>query len=70
MNILRYICGLVVLVLVAAVGELVSDEIRARLDRIPLALLAAAARRLPAELRGRALHRGLASRAAIHTAGR
>ena len=52
MNILRYICGLVVLVLVAAVGELVSDEIRARLDRIPLALLAAAARRLPAELRG------------------
>jgi hypothetical protein len=39
-------------VLTAAVGELVSDEIRVRLDRIPLVLLAAAARRLPHELRG------------------
>ena len=38
-------------VFVAAIGELVSDEIRARLDRIPLAVLAAAARRLAPELR-------------------
>jgi hypothetical protein len=53
MNILRYVYGLGVLVLVAAVGELVSDEIRARLDRIPLALLAAAARRLPREQRAK-----------------
>jgi hypothetical protein len=51
MNILRYILGLAVLVVVAAVGELVSNEIRARLDRIPLAVLAAAARRLPKEQR-------------------
>ena len=35
-------------VLIAALGELVSDEIRARLDRIPFALLAVAARRLSA----------------------
>jgi hypothetical protein len=34
-------------VLVAALGELVSDEIRARLDSVPFALLTAAARRLP-----------------------
>jgi hypothetical protein len=51
MRILIYFLGLVVAVLIAAVGELVSDEIRARLDRIPLALLAAAARRLPPEQR-------------------
>jgi Restriction endonuclease len=37
----------VVTVLLAALGELVSDEIRARLDRVPFALLSAAARRLP-----------------------
>lgn len=38
-------------VLCAVLGELISEEIRARLDRIPLALLAAAARRLPASQR-------------------
>jgi Restriction endonuclease len=38
-------------VMVAALGEMVSDEIRARLDRLPLALLAAAARRLPVSQR-------------------
>jgi hypothetical protein len=38
-------------VLVAALGELISDEIRGRLDRVPFALLAAAARRLPASQR-------------------
>jgi len=43
--------SLALAVLVAALGELMSDEIRARLDRIPFALLAAAARRLPADQR-------------------
>lgn len=43
--------SLVAAMLVAALGELVSDEIRARLDRVPFALLAAAARRLPADQR-------------------
>jgi hypothetical protein len=43
--------SLVGAVLVAALGELVSDEIRARLDLVPFALLAAAARRLPADQR-------------------
>jgi len=47
----KYLLGLVVAVLIAAVGELVSDEIRARLDRIPLALLAAASRRIAPEFR-------------------
>jgi hypothetical protein len=35
----------------AVLGEQISEEIRARLDRIPRAPLAAAARRLPAEQR-------------------
>jgi hypothetical protein len=43
--------SLVAAMLVAALGELVSDEIRGRLDRVPFALLAAAARRLPADQR-------------------
>jgi Restriction endonuclease len=43
--------SLVSAVVVAALGELVSDEIRARLDLIPLALLAAVGRRLPASER-------------------
>jgi hypothetical protein len=43
--------SLVLAVLVAALGELLSDEIRARLDCVPLAALAAAARRLPADQR-------------------
>lgn len=47
MSVVKYVLGLVVAVLLAAIGELVSDEIRARLDRVPLALLAMAARRLP-----------------------
>jgi hypothetical protein len=46
-SVAEYVLGLVVAVLLAAIGELVSDEIRARLDRVPLALLAMAARRLP-----------------------
>jgi hypothetical protein len=37
--------------LVATVGDIVSDEIRAHLDNLPLGLLKLAARRLPAELR-------------------
>jgi hypothetical protein len=45
------VLSLALAVLVAALGELVSDEIRARLDRIPFAMLAAAARRLPAKQR-------------------
>jgi hypothetical protein len=51
MNALLYVFSFIVAVLIAAIGELVSDEIRARLDRMPLALLAAAARRLPPEQR-------------------
>ena len=47
MSTVEYVLGLVFAVLLAAIGELVSDEIRARLDRIPLALLTMAARRLP-----------------------
>ena len=47
MSVVEYVLGLVVAVLLAVIGELVSDEIRARLDRVPLALLAMAARRLP-----------------------
>ncbi len=38
-------------VLIAVLGELVSDEIRGRLDCVPFALLAAAARRLPKDQR-------------------
>jgi hypothetical protein len=49
MSAVEYVVGLMTAVLLAAIGELVSDEIRARLDRIPLALLALAARRLPPE---------------------
>jgi hypothetical protein len=41
----------VVAVLLAALGEIVSEEIRARLDRIPIALLKAASRRLSPDLR-------------------
>lgn len=51
MSALLYVFGLLVAVLVAAIGELVSDEIRARLDRMPLALLAIAASRLPRDQR-------------------
>jgi hypothetical protein len=47
MSTVEFVLGLVFAVLLAAIGELVSDEIRARLDRIPLALLTMAARRLP-----------------------
>ena len=43
--------GLAVAVLLTVVGELVRAEIRGRLDRIPAALLAMAARRLPPEQR-------------------
>jgi len=46
-----YFLSLLLAVLIAAFGELVSDEIRARLDRVPLALLSAAARRLSPEQR-------------------
>jgi hypothetical protein len=46
-SVVEYVFGLVVAVLLAVIGELVSAEVRARLDRIPLALLAMAARRLP-----------------------
>jgi hypothetical protein len=49
MNVAAWVLGLLVALLTAAVGELVSDEIRARLDRLPFAVLAAASRRLPAE---------------------
>lgn len=52
MKILLYLFGLIVALLIAAVGELVSDEIRARLDRLPMAVLRAAARRLPRDQRG------------------
>jgi hypothetical protein len=48
MSVIWVFLSLASAVLVAALGELVSDEIRARLDLIPFALLAAAARRLPA----------------------
>jgi hypothetical protein len=41
------VVGLVVAMLLAVIGDLVRAEIRGRLDRIPLALLAMAARRLP-----------------------
>jgi hypothetical protein len=51
MNIVEYVLGLVVAVLLGAVGELVSDEIRARLDRIPLGILTMASKRLPPEQR-------------------
>jgi hypothetical protein len=43
------VVGLVVAVLLAAASDLVRAEIRGRLDRMPLALLAMAARRLPPE---------------------
>jgi hypothetical protein len=41
--------GLVVVLLLAVINDLVRAEIRGRLDPIPLALLALAARRLPPE---------------------
>jgi hypothetical protein len=43
------VLGLVAAMLFAVISELVRAEIRGRLDRIPLALLAMAARRLPRE---------------------
>lgn len=46
-----YLLSLLMAVLIAAIADLVSDEVRARLDRLPLAVLAAAARRLPPDLR-------------------
>lgn len=51
MSFLQYVLGVVAAVTLAAVGELVSDEIRARLDRIPLGVLAMAAKRLRPEHR-------------------
>lgn len=51
MSAVACICGLLVAVLTAAFGELVSDEVRARLDRIPFAILRSAARRLPRDQR-------------------
>ncbi len=51
MTVIWAFLSLALAVLVAALGELVSDEIRARLDRVPFALLAVAARRLPANQR-------------------
>jgi hypothetical protein len=51
MSIVEDVLGLMVAVLLAAVGELVSDEIRARLDRIPLGILTMASKRLPPEQR-------------------
>jgi hypothetical protein len=48
-NLIWAFLSLVSAVLVATLGELVSDEIRARMDRVPFAVLAAAARRLPAD---------------------
>ena len=51
MSVVVYVLGLVVAVLLGAVGELVSDEIRARLDRIPLGILTMASKRLPPEQR-------------------
>lgn len=51
MTVLWILLSPVVTVLLAALGELVSDEIRVRLDRVPFALLSAAARRLPSDQR-------------------
>jgi hypothetical protein len=51
MTVFAYVLGLVMAVLLAALGELVSEEIRARLDQIPQAVLAMAARRLSPEQR-------------------
>jgi hypothetical protein len=57
-NLIWVIFSPVCAVLLAAVGELVSEEIRARLDRIPLALLAAAAKRLPSDQRAELYEHG------------
>jgi len=46
-----YFLGLLLALIIAVLGELVSDEVRARLDRLPLVLLSAAARRLSSEQR-------------------
>ena len=51
MSAIEYVIGLLLAMLLAAIGELVSDEIRGRLDQIPLAMLALAAKRLPPEQR-------------------
>src|ERR1022692_2151285 len=51
MNAFVYVLSLVTAVLLAALGEMVSEEVRARLDRIPRAVLAVAAKRLPPEQR-------------------
>lgn len=51
MIVLAWLAGLAAAVGAAAVGGLVNDEARARLEQIPYLLLTAAIRRLPAELR-------------------
>lgn len=51
MTSVMYFLSLLVALVIAVLGELISDEVRARLDRLPLALLSAAARRLSPEQR-------------------
>jgi Nuclease-related domain len=51
MTVLAWLTGLTVTLGVAAVSGLASDEIRARLEQLPHALLSAAVRRLPYEIR-------------------
>lgn len=45
------IVGFLIALIVATVGDLVSEELRGRLDRMPYAVLRLAIRRLPAEIR-------------------
>lgn len=45
------IIGFLIVLVVTTVGDLVSEELRGRLDRMPYAVLRVAIRRLPAELR-------------------
>jgi hypothetical protein len=51
MGVIWWLAGTAGALLVLAAGDLVSEEIRARLDRLPYGLLRLARRRLPAELR-------------------
>jgi hypothetical protein len=50
-NLVGWVAGLVAGLAVTALGEMFSEEARARLDRLPHALLAIAIGRLPAEIR-------------------
>jgi hypothetical protein len=51
MSLLEFVLSSIFAVLLAALGELVSDEIRSRLDRIPFLILRAAASRVPLDQR-------------------